>query len=185
MLQPTGSRGWSLVILLLALAAGGVAYATGMARTDPEIVSEIEGKFQLDSGLHGKTITVQSADRVVTLAGTVDNGIQHTAAVQEASGVRGVKQLIDQVQVQPPAPPTPKVVPAKAQPASQKTTTINAQFNFFKGAKQSGASAVNPKAASKIGTPRTAAPKAASSQKSGGFFHFLKHGSNKKNTTAN
>jgi hypothetical protein len=183
LLQPTGSRGWSLVILLLALAAGGVAYATGMARTDPEIVSEIEGKFQLDSGLHGKTITVQSADRVVTLAGTVDNGIQHTAAVQEASGVRGVKQLIDQVQVQPPAPPAPKVVPAKAPAAPQKTTTINAQFNFFKGSKQPGASVANPKAASKTGASKTA-PKTASQQKSGGFFHFLKHNNNKKTTTS-
>jgi BON domain len=183
LLQPTGSRGWSLVILLLALAAGGVAYATGMARTDPEIVSEIEGKFQLDSGLHGKTITVQSADRVVTLAGTVDNGIQHTAAVQEASGVRGVKQLIDQVQIQPPAPPAPKVVPAKAPAARQKTTTINAQFNFFKGSKQPGASAANPKAASKTGASKTVAPTTASTKKSGGFFHFLKHGNNKKTAT--
>jgi BON domain len=184
LLQPTGSRGWSLVILLLALAAGGVAYATGMARTDPEIVSEIESKFQLDSGLHGKTITVQSADRVVTLGGTVDNGIQHTAAVQEASGVRGVKQLIDQVQVQPPPPPpAPKVIPAKAPPAPTKTTTINAQFNFFKGSKQPGASAANPKAASKTGAPKTAAPTTASTKKPGGFFHFLKHGNNKKTTT--
>jgi BON domain len=180
LLQPTGSRGWSLVILLLALAAGGVAYATGMARTDPEIVSEIESKIQLDSGLHGKAITVQSADRVVTLAGTVDNGIQHTAAVQQASGVRGVKQLIDQIQVVPPAPPAPKIAPAKAPAAPQKTTTINAQFNFFRSAKQPGVSASNPKAAvPKTGASKTAAPKTASPQKSGGFFHFLKH-NNKK-----
>jgi hypothetical protein len=143
LLQPTGSRGWSLVILLLALAAGGFAYASGMARTDPEIVSEIEGKFQQDSGLHGKPITVQSADRVVTIAGSVDNGIQHTAAVQQASSVRGVKQLIDQVQVLPPAPPAPKVVAAKVPPAPQKTTTINASFNFFKGANHGGLSVSN------------------------------------------
>jgi hypothetical protein len=186
LLQPTGSRGWSLVILLLALAAGGVAYATGMARTDPEIVSEIESKFQLDSGLHGKTISVQSAGRVVTLAGTVDNGIQHTAAVQEASGVRGVKQLIDQVQVQPPAPPAPKVVPAKTPAAPQKTTTINAQFNFFKGSKQPGASAANPKApAPKTAAAKTAAPTTASTKKSGGFFHFLKHNNKKKTANGN
>jgi hypothetical protein len=193
LLQPTGSRGWSLVILLLALAAGGFAYASGMARTDPEIVSEIEGKFQQDSGLHGKPLTVQSADRVVTLAGTVDNGIQHTAAVQQASSVRGVKQLIDQVQVLPPPPPAPKAVPAKAPPAPQKTTTINASFNFFKGANHGGLSVSNQRSSTmKTGTPKMAAsktaglktgsPKAASPQKSGGFFHFLKHGS-KKNAT--
>lgn len=33
----------------------GWAYVSGMVRTDPEIVSEIEGRFQMDSGLHGKT----------------------------------------------------------------------------------------------------------------------------------
>jgi hypothetical protein len=192
LLQPTGSRGWSLVILLLALAAGGFAYASGMARTDPEIVSEIEGKFQQDSGLHGKPLTVQSADRVVTLAGNVDNGIQHTAAVQQASSVRGVKQLIDQVQVlPPPPPPAPKVIPAKAPPAPQKTTTINASFNFFKGSKQGSLSASNQRSSTtKTGAPKMAAsktgvPKATAPQKSGGFFHFLKHNNNKKNANSN
>jgi hypothetical protein len=189
LLQPTGSRGWSLVILLLALAGGGLAYATGMVRTDPEIVSEIESKIQLDSGLHGKAVTVQSADRVVTLAGTVDNGIQHTAAVQEASSVRGVKQLIDQVQVAPPLLPTAKTAPSSAPAAPQNTTTINAQFDFAKGGGNHvglGFSHQRP-ATSKTGSPKasaskTGSPKAASPQKSGGFFHFLKH-DNKKNTT--
>jgi hypothetical protein len=188
LLQPTGSRGWSLVILLLALAAGGWAYVTGMVRTDPEIVSEIESKIQLDSGLHGKAITVQSADRIVTLAGTVDNGIQHTAAVQQASGVRGVKQLIDQVQVlPPPPPPVAKTAPAIAPTAPQNSTTINASLDFFKssgshvGLGVSNHRTSTPKAgAPKSAASKTVAPKTAGTQKSGGFFHFLKHDNKKK-----
>jgi hypothetical protein len=186
LLQPKGSRAWALVVLLLALAGGGWAYVTGMARTDPEIVSEIESKLQLDSGLHGKAVTVQSVDRVVTLAGKVDNGIEHTAAVQEAASVRGVKQLIDQVQVlPPPPPPAAKAAPAPA--ASQNSTTINASLDFFKSSgKHIGLAVSNhhtstPKTtASKTTAPKTSAPKTAAPQKSGGFFHFLKHG-NKKN----
>ena len=190
LLQPTGSRGWSLVILVLALAVGGFGYASGMARTDPEIVSEIEGKFQQDSGLHGKTLTVQSADRAVTIAGNVDNGIQHTAAVQQASSVRGVKQLIDQIQVVPPAPPAPKVASVKAPAAAppQNSTTINASLDFFKSSgSHLGLGVSNHRTSTpKTGVGRTSASKTSPSktstpQKSGGFFHFLKHGSNKKN----
>jgi len=105
LLRPTGSRLWALVVLVVALGIGAWAYTTGMIRTDPEIVAEIEGKFEQDSGLHGKALTAQSLQHVVTIAGTVDTDIQHTAATQQASSVRGVRQLIDQVQLTPPPPP--------------------------------------------------------------------------------
>jgi hypothetical protein len=107
LLKPTGSRAWAFVLLVLALGVGAWGYVTGAFRSDAEIVAEIQSKFSQDSGLHSKALNAQSAQHVVTVAGMVDDSVQHTAAVQQAAGVRGVKQLIDQLQVGPPSAPKP------------------------------------------------------------------------------
>ena len=162
-LRPKGSRAWALGILVVALAAGAWAYTTGVLRSDPELISEIEGKFAQDSGLHGKSLTAESANHIVTLAGMVDNPFQHTAAVQHASEVRGVKQVVDQIQVEAPPSPKPKAAAAQQQ---QPTTSINASFSIGGGWGQS----VSVKK-----QPRNTAPAAgANTKKRGGLFHFFR-----------
>jgi hypothetical protein len=130
MLQPKGSRAWALGLLVIALAVGAWAYSTGVIRTDSEIVREIVNRLQQDSSLHGKTLTAASLGRVVTVSGTVDNNAQHSAAIQQAAVVRGVKQVVDEIQLAPP--PAPK--PALSRPASPPA--INAQISIFGGGGQ-------------------------------------------------
>jgi hypothetical protein len=187
LLRPTGSRAWALVVLLIALALGGWAYATGYFKTDPQIESEIEAKFQQDSGLHKKSLSVHSADKVVTIAGSVDDAIQHTAAVQESSSVRGVKQLIDQLQVTPPRVAKPTVqtntntvfVPVLP-PVVPPPPAINVNISPLR---PGGQGPVRP--ATKLRPP--APPQAADAQKHKGFFHFLKRdkSKDKKDKTKN
>jgi hypothetical protein len=177
LLQPKGSRAGALVVLVLALIIGAWAYSNGILRTDPEIVAEIETKFEQDSGLHGKTLTAASTDHVVTIRGNLDNGIEHTAAVQRASSVRGVKQLVDELRIFPPAPVTPKVVVA---PPPLPSTTIHASVSLFGGSGSgAGARGAQVKIQHRSGPPQ---PK-ADTQKRGGLFHLFRK--NKKDPPPN
>ena len=177
LLQPKGSRAWSLAILVAALAIGGWAYATGAIRTDSEIVSEIVGKFAHDSGLNGKFLTAQSAQHVVTVSGMVDNGLEHTAAVEHASSVRGVKQVIDQIQLVAPAAPKPKAAVVAEQPAQGPTFNANISIGKSGGA----ANQVNGNQRTVAQRPATAQPKQQQQQKRG-LFHWFKK---KKNSNQN
>jgi hypothetical protein len=177
LLKPTGDRMWALLLLVLALVAAGWAYTTGVLRTDPEIVSEIEARFQQDSGLHERALSVQSTNRVVTIAGDVNNALQNTAAVQEASSVRGVKQLIDQLQVAPPiSPPSNTRTDTVVAPVVAPPPVVNASVSIVKGPGKVHA----PGAQQPHGTQKT-----ADAQKHHGFFHFLKKGKDKKDKTNN
>jgi hypothetical protein len=85
-----------LLVLGLALAIGA-----GCARKtdDAKISSDIQGKFNQDSGLSTKQLTVEAKDGVVTLGGTVDNAAQRDAASRQAASVAGVREVVNNLQV--------------------------------------------------------------------------------------
>jgi BON domain len=93
-----------LSVLLVALVA---AIGCNKAPNDSQISSDIQNKMNADSGLQGKQLGVQSADGTVTLSGTVDNDGQREAAARYASSEPGVKQVINNLQVNAPQPPPP------------------------------------------------------------------------------
>jgi predicted RecA/RadA family phage recombinase len=145
----------------------------------------------------------------------VENEAEHAKAVQEALAVRGVKQLIDQIQVLPAAPLSPGAPstasggPAQAPPAINATISIggSAGAGSTGAGKGQAGNAQKPVAASKADSQKhgffhlpkrnsqtsttgaqkqTDTSKTADSQKQG-FFHFLKKNKdkNKKDTTKN
>jgi len=80
---------------------------TGCARKpdDAKISSDIQNKFSQDSGLSTKQLSVQSANGVVTLSGTVDNDAQRDAAARQAASIAGVKEVVNNLQIgSAPAP---------------------------------------------------------------------------------
>jgi hypothetical protein len=94
---------------------------------DTKISSDIQSKFSQDSGLASKQVSVQSADGVVTLNGTVDNEAQKEAASKQAASVPGVKQVLNNLSVgpamaaaQPPADAQAAPVEQTAPPAEEK-----------------------------------------------------------------
>jgi|GEM_PF-3277872 len=103
--KPTGDRRWATVALVLALVSCGLAYRLGTIRSDRDIDHNLQTLLHQDSGLDTKGLLVTSAHRVITIAGVVDNEVEHQKAIQEASSVRGVKQIVDQIKVAPPVPP--------------------------------------------------------------------------------
>ncbi len=88
------------VLLLLVLGVGAGCNQVGSkGKTDAQVSSEIQGKYNQDSGLQGKQLSVQAANGVVTLDGTVDNQNERDAAARLAASVDGVKTVVNNLQV--------------------------------------------------------------------------------------
>ena len=93
------------VFVLLTSLVIGVGCAK--APDDSQVAQKVQSKLNGDSGLQGKPVTVQTSAGVVTLSGTVDNDNQRTAAARYASEIPGVKQVVNNLQVEPVAPVQP------------------------------------------------------------------------------
>jgi hypothetical protein len=104
------------LVTILALAAG-----CAKAPNDAKVVSDIQDKMNSDSGLQGKQLGVQSSSGTVTLSGNVDNDAQREAAARYAASIEGVKQVVNNLQVGPPATP-PEAAQTQAPPPVAKPT---------------------------------------------------------------
>ena len=92
------------------------------APDDSQLSKQLASRFDQDSGLHGKMISVQTAAGVVTLSGTVDNDEQRAAAASYASTLSGVKVVVNNLRVAPvsgPANPTAEAVPPTLAPETK------------------------------------------------------------------
>jgi hypothetical protein len=78
-----------------------LSFGLGCAKKpdDAKISSDVQSKFSQDSGLSSKQLTVQSANGVVTISGTVDNDAQREAASRQAASVPGVKEVVNNLLV--------------------------------------------------------------------------------------
>jgi hypothetical protein len=108
-----------LLSVILLVAMMGANIACSKAPNDSQISSQLQDKLNSDSGLQGKQLSVQSSDGKVTLSGIVDNDAQRDAAARYASGIAGVKQVVNNLQVGPP--PAPVAQEAPPAPAPQET----------------------------------------------------------------
>ncbi len=94
-------------VFLTAMLAAGVACTK--SPNDSEISGQLQSRLSQDSGLQGKTLSVQTASGVVTISGSVDNEIQRDAAARIASTMPGVKQVVNNLQVGSPTTTPPEV----------------------------------------------------------------------------
>lgn len=94
----------SLVVVLaltLLLAVGCNKAAT--PRTDSQVAADIQNKINSDANLPNKQINVGSSNGIVTLSGTVGSESERLAAANDASGVDGVKTVVNNLVVAPSA----------------------------------------------------------------------------------
>ena len=89
-----------------------------------QLSKQISSKLNQDSGLQGKSITVQTKGGVVTLSGTVDNDMQRAAASNYASTTPGIKVVVNNLQTAAPAVPAAsqmaEAVPVASAPPDAK-----------------------------------------------------------------
>jgi BON domain len=127
----------SVCIILLISVAGGTV-ACSKAPNDSQINSQLQDKFNSDSGLQGKQLSVQAVNGTITLSGSVDNDVQREAAARYAAAVPGVKQVVNNLQVGPPASSaaaapdpepapveTPKPAPARRREPAPKRRNVS------------------------------------------------------------
>jgi len=103
----------SAVVLLSLLVAAGCSKAPN----DAQMASDIQAKINSDSGLQGKQLGVQAANGTVTLSGSVDNDAQRDAAARYAASEPGVKQVVNNLQVEPAAPVQTAQTPEETKPS--------------------------------------------------------------------
>jgi hypothetical protein len=105
-----------------------LGFAVGCGKpNDNQLTSEVQQRISADSGLRDKQIAVTATGGIVTLSGTVDNTTQWNAAASYASSVKGVKQVVNNVQIADSMSTPQTQAPARAaQPASAPARTSSA-----------------------------------------------------------
>jgi hypothetical protein len=121
--------------IILLIAVMGITVACNQAPSDAQVQSQLQDKYNSDSGLQGKQLSVQASNGTVTLSGAVDNDAQREAAARYAAAVPGVKQVVNNLQVAPmqaaatpdPEPSVPaetaKPAPIRREPAPRKRSS--------------------------------------------------------------
>lgn len=84
-------------VVLFTLFAATVGCSK--APTDAQVSSDIQSKLNADSGLQGKQLGVQAEKGTVALSGVVENAAERDAAAKYASSVAGVKQVVNNIQI--------------------------------------------------------------------------------------
>ncbi|MCI0402018.1 MAG: BON domain-containing protein [Acidobacteria bacterium] len=101
-----------LAVLLLVAASVGCSSQPN----DMQITSEVQSKLFADPNITGKQIYVSTQSGVVTLAGTVPSEMERAAAGNDASQVKGVKTVVNNLQVAPPVVAAVEPEPEKPAP---------------------------------------------------------------------
>lgn len=108
-------RSSALSLLASVLAIGA---ACSKAPDDTQLTAQIQSKLSQDSGLQGKSITVQTSAGVARLSGTVDNETQRAAASRYAAAIPGIREVVNDLQTTP-APATQSVEQAEKTPSHE------------------------------------------------------------------
>ena len=112
-----------ILVVACVMALMLVAAGCDRARSDAQIAQEIQQKIQADANLPNKQISVNSANGVVTLSGTVGSEMERLAAANDASQVEGVRTVVNNLQVaQAAAPPPVESAPAPSYSAPARRT---------------------------------------------------------------
>jgi len=113
-------------------------------RTDAEIANEVQSKINSDSLLATKQVSVTANDGVVTLSGTVGNDTERTTASGDASQVKGVKTVLNNLQVTPTAAGT----------LAQVTPTVRPEGKSRNSVARRASTPAGPPAAPPVSNPR-------------------------------
>lgn len=86
-----------IAALVIFLLAAGVCLATDKVLTDDMIHDNVIIKLASDQIVKGGALTVDVKEGVVTLTGQVENSKQKDRATKLAKAVKGVKQVVNNI----------------------------------------------------------------------------------------
>jgi hyperosmotically inducible protein len=91
------------------LSTAGMVIMIGCSQSDPGVTTAVKAKFAADDTVKAYQIDVDTKDRVVTLSGTVETAAAKEQAVKIARQTDGVRDVVDQLAVNPDAAATSKL----------------------------------------------------------------------------
>jgi osmotically-inducible protein OsmY len=89
------------VCVILSLVAAACAFAAEKQVSDDEIYDNVRRRLANDPDVKGGTFDVKVEAGVVTVQGVVEKDKFRTKAEKLAKKVRGVKQVVNRIQVKP------------------------------------------------------------------------------------
>jgi len=104
--------------LVLCAALPVAAYTQTHKPTDHEILVQVSRTLTDEPALSGMTINPSVSNGVVTLSGTVTSYAAKVLASNEISGINGVKTVLNNLNVVPPAPVPATAPPPQPEPQS-------------------------------------------------------------------
>lgn len=104
----------------LPLSAAALAVAIACSQSDPGVTTAVKSKLAADDTVKAYQIDVDTKDRVVTLSGSVESAAQKEQAVRIARQTEGVRDVVDQIIVNPAAAATTGDIRDKANEAVQE-----------------------------------------------------------------
>ena len=88
------------------ISAAGLVFTVACGQTDAGITTAVKTKLAADDTVKAYQVDVDTADKVVTLRGEVETAAQKEQAVMIARNTDGVRDVIDQLRVNPTAATT-------------------------------------------------------------------------------
>lgn len=91
---------------LAAVLMSGLAGCKQAAPTDDAtLTAQVQQKIAAESGLANEPVQVSTVNGAVTLTGAVSNAAARTLAANDAASITGVKQVLNDITVNPATPP--------------------------------------------------------------------------------
>ncbi len=85
------------------VSAAGLVFTVACGQTDAGITTSVKSKLATDDMVKAYQVDVDTANHVVTLSGDVETAAQKDQAVRLARETQGVRDVIDQLRVNPTA----------------------------------------------------------------------------------
>lgn len=109
-----------ILVAIVVIAASALA----CSNADASVTSRVNNRLAVDESTKSSQIDVRSANRVVTLAGSVDSATAKSKAVELARATDGVRGVVDKLVVNT-TPAAPGVAGASAQPQAPPTAAMS------------------------------------------------------------
>jgi len=88
------------------ITAAGLVFTVACGQTDAGITTSVKAKLAADDTVKAYQVDVDTSNKVVTLRGDVETAAQKEQAVTIARNTKGVRDVIDQLRVNPIAATT-------------------------------------------------------------------------------
>lgn len=92
--------------LAALMTAAGLVFTVACGQTDAGITTSVKTKLAVDDMVKAYQVDVDTSNKVVTLSGEVETAAQKEHAVMIARNTEGVRDVIDQLRVNPTAATT-------------------------------------------------------------------------------